>query len=210
MTAIVRDYAPEDLARATELVNQAWDFDGNIANPMMADLAKDLYVNGSLAASRHYRVVEEDGDVVGLLFGAAGEGPLYPSVYRGFRGTLRTLGKLFRVPDLTLREKLRWLGAMRSHEVARLRAHRRSDAEVTLLAVDAAMRGRGFGRQLMDEYVAVCRSLGKSQVTVETDVHSSFGFYQHYGFVLAAEFNSPLNERFTGGSGEAFVYALDL
>jgi hypothetical protein len=37
--ATLRDYQPDDLVRCQELINQAWDFDGNIAHPEVAALA---------------------------------------------------------------------------------------------------------------------------------------------------------------------------
>jgi len=208
--ATLRDYRVTDLKRCIELVNQAWDFDGNLEHPDVAAMAKDFYVNGSLAESRHYRVVEEDGVVLGLLFGAAGRGERFSNEYRGVIGQLRVLMRMMRVRGWSFREKLRWLGVMRSHEVARAKVMRRTNSEITLLAVDEAARGKGLGRQLMDEYVGLCRSLGRERVTVETDVYSNFGFYEHYGFVKVGDFNSSMNELFTGGSGEAFVYVLDL
>ncbi len=208
--ATLRDYRRDDLVRCRELINQAWDFDGNISHPEIAALAKDIYVNGSLAESRHYRVVEDDGVVLGLLFGAAGDGDKFLSAYGGVLGSLRVLVRLLRVRGLALREKRRWIAAINAHEVTRVKVTRRSDAELTLFAVDEAARGRGLGRQLLAEYLDVCRSLGKNRITVETDVYSNFGFYEHHGFVRVGEFDSPLTELFSGGSGETYVYELEL
>ncbi len=208
--ATLRDYRTDDLVRCQELINQAWDFDGNIDHPNVAELAKDFYVNGSLAESRHYRVVEDGEVVLGLLFGAAGAGEKFDNGYGGVRGSLRLLSRLLRVRGWTFAEKRKWITAISAHERARMRVMRRSDAEITLLAVDEASRGSGLGRLLLDEYLGVCRSLGKARITVETDVHSNFGFYEHCGFKRVGAFDSPMNELFTGGSGESFVYELEL
>jgi GNAT superfamily N-acetyltransferase len=208
--ATLRDYQPDDLVRCQELINQAWDFDGNIAHPEVAALAKDIYVNGSLAESRHYRVVEDDGVVLGLLFGAAGVADKFPNGYGGVVGSLRVLLRLLRVRNWSFAEKRRWIATIRAHEVARAEVNRRSDSEITLLAVDEAARGRGLGGQLLAEYLEVCRSLGKARVTVETDVLSNFGFYEHNGFVRLGQFDSPMTELFSGGSGETYVYELRL
>ncbi len=208
--ATLRDYRPDDLERCMDLVNQAWDFDGHLEHPAVAAVAKDFYVNGSLAESRHYRVVEDDGVVLGLLFGAAGHGSLFDNGYRGLAGGLRMLGRLLGAKGWGFGEKLRWLRAIGAHNVARRSVLALSDSEITLLVVDAAARGRGLGRMLMDEYIDLCRSLGKDRITVETDLHSNFGFYEHYGYRRVGTFDSPMTLLFAGDSGDTFVYVLDL
>jgi hypothetical protein len=62
----------------------------------------------------------------------------------------------------------------------------------------------------MDAYLERCRAVGTRRIVVETDVGSSYGFYDHYGFERVAGFYSPLNERFLGAPDEAFIYQLDL
>ena len=62
----------------------------------------------------------------------------------------------------------------------------------------------------MDEYIDLCRGLGKDRITVETDTHSNFGFYEHYGFERVGTFDSPMTRLFAGDTGETFVYVLDL
>jgi hypothetical protein len=62
----------------------------------------------------------------------------------------------------------------------------------------------------MDEYADHCRRLGIDRLTLETDVESSYGFYDHYGFTVVGEFVSPMNQRFSGGSGRSFVYEFRL
>ena len=81
---------------------------------------------------------------------------------------------------------------------------------MTLFAASPASQGKGYGRRLMDAYVEHCRHLGIERLTVETDVESSYGFYDHYGFTRIGEFTSPMTQRFTGGSGRSSVYELVL
>lgn len=206
--ATLRDYRDEDLAACMDLVNQAWDFDGRLGNPDLSGFIKDFYVTGPLAESRHYRVIEEDQRVLGLIFGRCGPGKVYRTDYTGVRGRLRAAGRLLSLRGWTLGEKFAWLKAIQGHEAARARVMRQTGTEITLLVVESVSQGKGLGRQLMDEYVEQCRRLGKERITVETDVHANFGFYEHYGFVLVGEFGSPMNELFTGGSGRSFVYEL--
>ena len=208
--AKLRNYEAGDLERCMELVNDAWDFDAHIGHPQASTLVKDWYVNGSLAESRHFRVVEDDGVVAGLLFGAAGTGPLFDNGFGGLRGGLRQLWRFLRTPGWTPKERWVWLSAVRAHEARRRSVLPQSDSEITLLAVDSAARGKGLGRQLMDDYLDLCRSLSKSRVTVETDLHSNFGFYEHYGFVRVATFDSPMTRLFAGEPADTFVYVLDL
>ncbi|MFH1331265.1 MAG: GNAT family N-acetyltransferase, partial [Actinomycetota bacterium] len=82
------------------------------------------------------------------------------------------------------------------------------ETEVTLFAVDPSAQGLGYGRALMDQFVAACWGAGAARITVETDRESSFGFYDRYGFEVVGGFHSPMTALFSGGRGDSFVYEL--
>ncbi|MFT4464961.1 MAG: acetyltransferase [Sodalis sp. (in: enterobacteria)] len=55
-----------------------------------------------------------------------------------------------------------------------------SDNHVEILFIEAAARGRGIGRRLLDYAVAL-----RGDLTLDVNEHNpqALGFYQHYGFV---------------------------
>ena len=75
----------------------------------------------------------------------------------------------------------------------------------------------GFNRRFDIDHHALLQALGRVRadtnyldITVETDLHSNFGFYEHYGFVRLGVFDSPMTRLFAGDQGDTFVYVLDL
>jgi ribosomal protein S18 acetylase RimI-like enzyme len=204
----LRPYRGTDQEACAVVVDGTWGFGRRFAEPM-AGFARDLYLGGSLSVSDCGWVVEDEAGVRGFLLGRCGVGPHFVSAYGGLAGSLRAVARLLRLPGLPLKEKLRWLSAARSHAANRASIEPEADGEVVLFAIDAAARGRGYGRALMDAYLERCRAADTRRIVVETDTASSFGFYDHYGFEPVGSFHSPLNERFIGGAEESFVYQLE-
>lgn len=208
--AVMREYRPGDLDRCVAIVGEVWDFDEHLRAQALADFVKWLYTAGTLAESRYARVIESGGEVQALLFGRAGTGDPYRNEYSGVIGRVRTLGRFLALPGVGFASKLGWLRAIAVHQITRRRIEPVGEGEVTLFAAALAAQGKGHGRRLMDGYVDHCRRLGIERLTVETDVDSNYGFYDHYGFTRIGEFNSPMNQRFSGGSGRSFVCELNL
>ena len=208
--ASIREYSEEDYADCLAIVGEAWDFDTHLQPSSLADFGKRLYTLGSLAESNYAVVVEEAGTVAGFLFGRAGDGSKLPTAYSGLRGRLRLLGEFGLLRELTIGQKWLWLRAINQHQVNRSRVGVRTTNEVTLFAVSAAARGKGYGRTMMASFVNHCESLGVAQLVVETDSDSSFGFYDAFGFEVAGEFESPMNELFKGSIGRSWMYVLDV
>ena len=207
---VMREYQPSDLDRCVAIVNEVWDFDRHLRPQSLADLVKRLYTAGTLAGSRYANVVATGGEVRAFLFGRAGTGDLYRTEYSGVAGRMRALGQFLAMPGVSLTAKLGWLRAVMGHQITRQRIEPVGEGEVTLFAAAAESQGKGYGRRLMDAYVEHCRRVGIERLTVETDVESNYGFYDHYGFTRVGEFRSSMNQRFTGGSGRSFVYELKL
>ena len=207
---MLRDYRQQDFDSCVAIVGKVWDFAGNLHPPAFATFVNRLYTGSSLAESRYAKVIAGDDGATGLLFGRCGPGPVVPTVYSGVGGRLRTVAKLMAIRDMRARDKWSWLNLIAAHEAARRKVAPRTEGEVNLFAVDPVAQGFGYGRALMDDYVAHCRRAGLDKLTVETDVESNYGFYEHYGFTLVGEFHSAMNQRFSGGSGTSFVYELTI
>ena len=82
--------------------------------------------------------------------------------------------------------------------------------EIVLFAMDERMRGKGYGRLLMDEAVRRMRARGAENISLLTDSTMSWKFYQSYGFSrththdLADAYMRPLGSQ----SEQAYVYNL--
>ncbi len=207
----IRDYRDTDLEACIEIVDLTWEFRRLLPPSALGDFALRMYVGGALAGSDGAWVVDDDSGVRGFIFADSGHGRYFHNRYSGWRGGLRTVLELLRLPGLGIGEKLGWLRAVRGHDVSLARVQPEAEGEITLFAVDPGARGSGCGRALMDHCLDALRRKGTRSVWLETDTGSSWGFYEHYGFERGGSFRSPMNERFIGGEDEeSFVYRLTI
>lgn len=207
---MLRTYTDRDFAACVALVNTVWNFDARFKPPALSALFKEMYVGVSLAASNFYQVVEEDGRVVGFLFAKGGAGSLYHNAYSGLTGIARFFYRLLTLRGAPMRRKVYYAGIIVQHEWNRRAVEATRANEAHLMAVDPSAQGKGYGRLLMDAYIAHCRAAQIGRITLETDRESNYGFFEHYGFTVKGEFYSPLQHAYTGTSGQSFVYELKL
>jgi len=203
----IRDLNPSDAALCERIVAAVWRIPERISPPHFADFATHLYTIGALAGSTWARVVD-DGEVRGFLFGRITGGERISTSTSGLRGTLRLVTRFAVMRGVGIGRKVRWARAVHRHEWARAAIEPPGETEVTLFAVDPSAQGLGYGRALMDEFVAACWDAGAARITVETDRESSLGLYDRYGFELVGGFRSPMDALFSGGDGDSFVYEL--
>lgn len=82
--------------------------------------------------------------------------------------------------------------------------------EIVLFAMDERMRGKGYGRMLMDEAVRRMRARGAENISLLTDSTMSWKFYASYGFTrththeLGGAYRQPLGT----DSEQAYIYNL--
>lgn len=205
-----RTYVEQDFSACIEIVNVVWQFDKKFPPPPLSNLFKRMYTGGSLAASNFYIVREEENQVVGFLFGKCGDNPVYRNEYSGIWGNLRFLWQLFAVKDVPIKKKFRYVKIINAHEINRRKVEPSRINEVNLFAVDPAMQGKGYRKLLMSAYIAQCRTLHVSRVTLDTDAACNYRFYEQFGFTMKGRFYSPLQQEYSGSSGESYVYELNL
>ena len=69
-------------------------------------------------------------------------------------------------------------------------------------------QGKGFGKQLINEFILTCKKEGTLRIILETDAECNYGFYENLGFNHIASFGSPLQKEFSRNSGETFIFEL--
>jgi GNAT superfamily N-acetyltransferase len=205
---MLRDYQDRDFQECVELVNRVWEFDKHFFPAELADLFARVYTGGSIAASSILKVVEENSRVIGFLFGKVEGQKLYKNEYSGIRGQFRLLIRLFKIKSVSLKRKLGYLNKLNTHEINRRKIEPRKCSEVTLFVVDPDSQGKGWGKQLINEFISACKNQQKKRIVLETDKESNLGFYEHLGFESIGTFYSPLLKEFSGLSGDTFIYEL--
>lgn len=207
---MVRDYHATDFEGCVNLVNLVWKFDQHFAPPALAYFFQRAYTGGSLAGSNFLKVVEEDSQIKGFLFGKIEHQPLYRSEFSGFGGQLKIILGLFLIKGLPWKRKWGYLHKINTHEINRRQVESKNGSEVNLFVVDPACQGQGWGKLLLHEFIGACQQAQVKRIVLETDKESNYGFYEHLGFRKKGSFHSPIQQEFSGKSGETYVYELYL
>lgn len=201
-----RPYRAEDLTACAALVPQVWPFERELVSPRRPASIYENYILDCAARSDYLEIVADESDsACGLLFA----GP--------FRSGERERMRLAEVAAwreeglargdfgergpaegfIACMEELDRLGAEVAEEF---------DAVVYLFLLGEELRGRGFGRELMDRFVASCRRRGMRSVCLWTTDDCTWQFYERYGFRLVRRFCFPEE----GGAPNAMTYGFDL
>jgi ribosomal protein S18 acetylase RimI-like enzyme len=205
---MIRDYQPSDFDNCVNLVNKVWEFDKHFSPVELAKLFQRIYTGGSLAESNFRKVVEEKDQLKGFLFGKIENQMIPKSEFSGFLGQLKIILKLLSVKGAPFKRKWGYLKKINSHEINRRKVESRRCSEINLFVVDPESQGRGWGKKLINEFMAACQNLDIKRIVLETDRESNFGFYEHLGFKTKGSFYSPLLQEYSGESGETYVFEL--
>lgn len=207
---MIRGYKESDFEECQKLVNKVWKFDKHFSPLELSRLFQKIYTGSSLSASNFLRVVDEEGKIMGFIFGKIENKRIPKSGYRGFLGQLKLIVSLFFLSGVRLTKKLSYIKIINSHEKNRREVESRECSEVNLFVVDSNSQGKGWGKKLINEFIETCRKENINRIVLETDSESNFGFYQHIGFKIKGSFYSPLLKEFTGNTGNTSIYELYL
>lgn len=205
----IRNFTPADYPRCVHIVDAVWHFDERFKPAGLADFFKQTYVGGSLSVSNFAVVIEDNGQVQGFLFGRCGRQPLFKNEYSGTRGYLKAVAQLLLIRQVRLKTKFHYLTLIAEHERHRLQLESRVN-EVHLFAVAPSAQGHGYGQRLLDAFISHCQQHQVNRITLETDQSCNLGFYDRLGFKKIAQFQSRLQQAYSGGSGDCTVLELML
>lgn len=199
---VLRKYEASDYEQCEALASNTWQFENNFRPKELADLAKCIYIKGSVKGSNYRSVIEVNGKVVGFIFGlnVAAAKPKKNVLFG-----LSILWRLLRITGMAYKDKKKLLNAINTHEINRSKIINRGISEIVLFVVDADHQGVGYGKQLLSGFTSHCKSYGVKSIIVETNKLGASSFYEKVGFRHIADFDSPLHEYATQG-GQACMY----
>lgn len=200
-----REYRESDYSDCETLVDNAWGFERNFHPRELAVLGKYLYTMGSVASSNYRMVAEYDNKVIGFIFGYNERIPLPKHKLQKFSSKLAILKRLLFMNAMKLREKLDFINSMGTHEKNRTALLERGKSEIILFVVHPAFQARGIGKKLFAEFRSFCEKSKVESIIVETNKLGAASFYEHIGFELKGDFNSPLHNYVTK-NGQACLY----
>jgi len=202
----VRDYRETDYAECEQLVSDAWQFEQHFQPAALYQLARHVYTYGSVVGSNFKQVVEQNGQVVGFLFGRNEKRPLEQGCLKLLRFNLWVLKRLFGLKGMTFKQKFAFLKKLNQHEIARHKIEKRGASEINLLVIHPSLQKQGFGQQVVQRFIKDCRSSRVPRIIVEANVVQASGFYKKLGFTLLAEFDSPLHQIASKDTPKAALY----
>ena len=196
-----REYRDCDYGQCEELVNQAWGFDQIFPSQGLSKFAKLIYTKGSCVSSNYKMVAEDNGRVVGFIFG------LNAKSRKPGRNIIFGLGILWKLMRLKgdKSEKKKLIDAINRHQKNRYEVVEKGRSEIVLFVVSKEYQGKGIGKRLWSDFKKSCIDSGVDSVIVETNKLGASSFYERIGFVHLSNFDSPLHELATEG-GQACMY----
>lgn len=177
-TVTLRRYQPSDAEPVALILRDAWHTAGPSDVYNRAEAAADLA--SCLSFATFAIVAELDGRVVGICC-AHGATPS-PDAAAWERERDAALGRLRKIDAVAARRYEDYLAASWHVNERLLRdAGIEGDAEVVLLAVDAAARGRAVGRRLITRVADRLAREGFAHAFLFTDTDCSWQFYERLG-----------------------------
>ncbi len=205
-------YRDEYRRQCIDLMSDTWNHNALFPGLTRENLVNELFFHEATVGANYSRIVLDENDrVAGYLFGILKR----DSRGRLIRG-LRTLGVIVRMlfhflaGHLGPRRRGWKTAAGLLAMMSALESHRRdSDAFVSLFFVASSLRGRGWGKRLMEDFQRHCEAQGYQRIYLWTDKGCNYLFYDRQGFRRTIEVSSPLLAGY-GDEPNGFAYVKPL
>jgi len=206
-----RNYTAADLDACGNLAREAWPMPPGIAIGLRTDMMIGNWIGSSVASSSWAEVAEDEHGVVGMLFGKVKGQPTLGThhtpigmemrvILRGVFGSYGSFARMFRL-----------MASFMMTELKLLLYNPRTDAEITMLIVGEAHRGKGIGKELVQRFIEGAKRQGTRSLSLYTDDQTSnWGFYEAMGFKQVKKFYDNGSSRYSGKHAIGMIYRIDL
>ncbi|MCQ2070737.1 MAG: GNAT family N-acetyltransferase [archaeon] len=166
---VIRDFEERDYGPLVKIVNDEWTF--HLYGDDWPYLAR-MYIRGYMDISDYIKVLDMDGEAVGIVC-AWSRHPREPS------DVIRTFEK-----EYAGSEYIRDRDVMDAIDDRFVKEYGTEDmGKLELLIVSPSVKGRHAGTMLLEAAVAHLRKDGCKGMFVATDDYCNYGFYEHLGAV---------------------------
>ncbi len=179
---VFREVAKRDYSDLKVLINDAWHFENYINNPNSVEQMLNANMHMSLLTQNYTQVADLNGEVVALLYGRVA-GQRIP-----LKNITHLLYILFHGACLLLKSRhgrnlIRGFFNLTKVYIKLLQNTKTEyDGELVFFVVNSKCRGKGIGKQLLNNYLDYCRRHSVKNIYVYTDVNCNYGFYDFNGF----------------------------
>lgn len=201
---VYRKIRKSDYSRVKELIIEAFKFKQYTSNSKVLDIFSETYLRRCLLAQNYSQVVEENGEVIGLLLGKINKKNKFlknaPNLLSLFICWVRAL--------LTDKKNKAFFLEYKkvSDAYANLikECNENFDGEVVLFIVGEKCRGKGIGRRLVNNYLYFCKSNNVRSLYLFTDSKCNYGFYDNNGFERMGQ--KQINVNTVNGPSDLGIY----
>ena len=206
-----RNYTPADLVSCGNLAREAWPLPPGIAVGVRTGDMLGSWISSTASSSTWAEVAEDEHGVIGMLFGKVEGQPVIEKQRTPIRIQLRMLLRVMSGSYGSISGSIMLMISFLTTEVKLLIFDPKTDAEIVMLVVGEAHRGKGIGKQLVDRFIETAKKQGARSLSLYTDDQTSnWRFYEALGFKQAAKFHDNGSSRYSGKNATGLIYRLDI
>jgi GNAT superfamily N-acetyltransferase len=188
-----KKYNKRYLGSCSELIKTTWNFEEGHKNYKKVDLIYKYFLLTCENYSEHLDIiVDENDNVKGLLFGSIEDASYMQRIKYKFKSLKLKLWNFYHLAlgnfgDRKIAVEIK--GEINTiDEFVEVHSDE-FDSEINLFIISPELRGKGYGKKLMDRYVEFCKENELNTVFLWTDISCSYYFYEKYGFKLYKKFH---------------------
>lgn len=206
-----RNYSTADLVSCGNLAREAWPLPPGIAVGVRTGDMLGGWIRSIVATATWAEVAEDEHGVIGMLFGNVDGQPVLEKQRTPIGIELRMMLRVISGSFGNIFRAIRLMAAFMTTELKLMLYDPRADAEITMLVVGEAHRGKGLGKELVDRFVAAARKQGAKSLSLYTDDQTSnWRFYEALGFKQVAKFYDNGSSWYSGKRANGLIYRLDV
>lgn len=187
-----KKYEKKYLKDCANIVRDMWKFEKTLVNPKKPEILYEYYIRDCENYSEHLELlVNEKNHVKGILFGSIEDAKLYLKIKYALKHIRNAFGLYYHILNGDFGErKAAWktVQIQSAYNQIGEADNKKFDSEVNLFILSSDLRGKGYGKKMMDRYVAFCKKNDLSNAFLWTTPECTYTFYEKYGFQLFRTF----------------------
>lgn len=187
-----KKYEKKYLKDCAQMVRDTWEFEKTLVNPRKPEILYEYYIRDCENYSEHLEILADENDhAKGILFGSIEKATIFLKIKYSFKNIRNYAGMLYHILNGDLgKRKAAWktFQVQCEYNLMGESDNKKFDSEVNLFIMSPDLRGKGYGKKMMDRYVKFCRKNNLSNAFLWTTPECTYTFYEKYGFKLFRKF----------------------
>lgn len=206
-----RNYTAADLDACGNIAREVWPMSPAIAIGLRTDMMVRNWIGSVVASSSWAELAEDEHGVFGMLFGNVKGQPAFGTHHSPIVMEMRMVLSLVFGSYGSFARMFRLMASFMMTELKLLLYMPQTDAEITMLVVEGAHRGKGIGKKFVQRFIDAAKSQGARSISLYTDDQTSnWGFYEAFGFKQVKKFYDNGTSRYSGKHAIGMIYRIDL